>query len=1303
MSIISKISVLAFASTLLVGCAEDAAPDADAPAPPATSATYLDSIGPADRPASLLVLAPTATAADRERLDAVLAQLGGATLAALPPRLVIAQVPPRAERALADLGVVARFDRAVEPADLAAPTLDEERFLAVFGARWYPAEVPPARRLAPTARLRPEGEREGTVAPPPTARLAAEGVADPEELVAVPYASGTIVVSIVLPESNGSIDASTEDWTEASIRDTYLKVTAALDRIAATDPGSDLRFVVHYESAPAAGGLPGTVDTAYEFGQRANWGGVNTEYLAIADVLGHVLGRPLTETDVWPAAQEYVAGLKQRYHADGAFFVMVAANGNGTAGLRAHAFINGPWTVLDTGYGHETFAHEFGHIFGALDEYCPDACVPPFALAGYLGMYNANAEAQPGAGGIDGGRGEASPSLMQYNQPGAVNGYTRGAWGWLDTDGDGVIDVRDTLPQSKLTLTADRLRVRVTGIVTDRPASRVWSTAYSVNRVVALEYAFAPAGPWLRLPLAGDTRGRQAVDVELGQVPAGTRTVYLRAVNSVGNVEPRPLALAVTTTGGGNTAPHGRLDVPARAGAASPLTVTTAAVDLDGDAVTVRYDVDGNGSWDTGYRALGAYTFTPVAGVRTVRAQLKDARGATRVLTATVPVVAGANPPSIALGAVPSLALGANPARVTAQVTAPGAVVTATATLATDDDVVTAPVTIGAGGALAVDLPTPRALRTRPFDLAAGDRDLGRFDVRDVVSLDGDLLAVAAGAGGLWIVDATDRAAPRIAARLPLETTANRLRKVGTRLYVLGSYLAVVDITDPRAPRELKQWFAAGDTAVATSAETQGISDGDGGYAVHALSTGLGGKISRTRVDVTLDHPRPADLVIRLVPWKGSALAPVVLWDHQAAAGGLLTFSFTSTSTPALRALDGAFADGYWQLEVQDDTANQAVGTLISSRLEFTTRSRAARVIDGASELVGVTSTGALVVAGAGVQTLDTSIAQWVTELGAIAGTGTFTATLSGDTAIVSAPLETKSPDGTLGTAPVHGLCAVDLTFITWPRLVRCDTTLEAGEHAQLGGRLFVTVGGKCERGEPGCTPRQTLIGSASRFARGWSWQLGTSPLRVDRWAIADGATVWTINEQGSIDRLDASAPATLTLIERFARTYTNRLVALRLPEVVLFDFGTQARLATLGDAWSVLSRVYRLTVTATTAAGDEVRVTRHVHVVPYDHAPSAVALAVVPPRDGVGGDHLQIAVTDPDDRTTWDPTRLARVDWDGDGAFDTDWQWMGADADGRFVTDLEIPAATSPRTVIVEARDGFWGTARASLTLPVR
>ena len=37
------------------------------------------------------------------------------------------------------------------------------------------------------------------------------------------------------------------------------------------------------------------------------------------------------------AALEYTANLKRQYQADGAFFVIVAANGNGTAGLRAHA------------------------------------------------------------------------------------------------------------------------------------------------------------------------------------------------------------------------------------------------------------------------------------------------------------------------------------------------------------------------------------------------------------------------------------------------------------------------------------------------------------------------------------------------------------------------------------------------------------------------------------------------------------------------------------------------------------------------------------------------------------------------------------------------------------------------------------------------------------------------------------------------------------------------------------------------------------------------------------------------------
>lgn len=1297
MSNITRIGTVALAAMLWAACGDEPTP-AGRPDASGSPITRRDEVGRAQQPASLLVLAPTATAADRTRLETTLAQLGGDLIAALPPRLMIAQVPPGAEAVLADLGVVARFDRATTAADLAAPSVAEERFLAVHAARWFPGDVAVNARLTPTVRLRAGGEREGVF--PARGLLAREGGSDvdPDDAVAVPYASGTIVVSVILPESNGAIDVSTEDWTEAQVRESYLKVTAALDRIAASDPGADLRFVVHYESAPAAGGLDGTVDTVYEFGQRANWGAGNTEFLATADVLGKVLGRELTEWEVFPAALEYTAGLKRRYQADGAFFVIVAANGNGTAGLRAHAYINGPWTVLDSGYGHETFAHEYGHIFGAYDEYCPDACVSPAAVAGYLGIYNANAQAQEGSGGVDDGHGESAPSLMQYNQPGAINGYTRGAWGWLDTDGDGVIEVRDTAPASELRAEVDGRRVRITGRVVDRPQSRVWAAPYSVNRIVALEYAFAADGPWARMALAGDTRGRQDVDVELGEVPAGERTIWLRAINSIGNLEPRPMTVRVLAAGAGNSAPHGALVVPARGGAASPLTVTTRAIDLDGDPVTVRYDHDGDGAWDTGYLAPGPHTFTPAAGVRAIRAELRDAQGATRVLSATVPVVSGATPATITLGPVPSLVHGASPARITATVAAGAAVLSATAELATDDDVVTVPVTI-AGGVLTADLPTPRQLRTRPLDLGGGDRALGRHDVRDLLALDANLLAVAAGTGGVWFVDITDRAAPRVVAQLALETTAHRLLRAGNRLYVLGTHLTIIDLTDVRAPRVLLPGAPVTDSMVATADEQIAIGDGDGGVASHFLTAGLGARITRTTVQVTIEHARPADLTIRLVPQKDSGVAPIVLWDHRAAAGGVRTLTFSSTSTAALRALDGTFADGFWSLEVTDDVGNGALGRLLSSRLELATRARATRVLDGATELAGVTSAGHLVVAGQGVEVLDVSNPHAVRSRGRIAGTGTTSASMIGNVAIIGAPLEAKDPDGTLSTAPVRGLCAIDVAAA--PRRVRCDVTLVVTEHAQVAGRLYVGSRPRCERGDPTCAEPSTIVGDAARFAAGLAWRLGATPLRVDRWAFGDAARVWTISDRGTVERLDVHDPAAITVAERFLRTFTSRLVPLRLPEVVLFDFGVSARLASLTDAWSILSRVYRLTVTATDAAGVETRAVRHVHVIPYDHAPTAAVLAVVPARDGVGPDRLQITVVDPDDLATWDPVRFARVDWDGDGAFDGDWLWIGSDGTGGFTTDVEIPAGAGPRTAVVEVRDGFWARARATITLP--
>src|SRR5205085_3690667 len=119
--------------------------------------------------------------------------------------------------------------------DIASPTLAEQRFSSVYSARWFPTDVPVGGRIEPLRVAHPVGEEESAPREPIAPGEPNPGdpggpsgpVIDPEDQQAVPFASGTVVVSVVLPESNGSIDPSTEDWNEDLIRQTYLKVQSA--------------------------------------------------------------------------------------------------------------------------------------------------------------------------------------------------------------------------------------------------------------------------------------------------------------------------------------------------------------------------------------------------------------------------------------------------------------------------------------------------------------------------------------------------------------------------------------------------------------------------------------------------------------------------------------------------------------------------------------------------------------------------------------------------------------------------------------------------------------------------------------------------------------------------------------------------------------------------------------------------------------------------------------------------------------------------------------------------------------------
>ena len=212
----------------------------------------------------------------------------------------------------------------------------------------------------------------------------------------MPYASGTVVVSVWLPESNGTSEPSTENWNEALILQTYEKIQTALEAIKRHGPAANLRFVLHLESSPDNGGLEGTIDSNWEFGKQAQWGNWEGKNRSVAEMMSRLLDREVTVSDLWTANRDYLNGLRDQYNADAAFYVMVAANGNGTAGLRAHASFHGPSTTLSSSNGWNVFMHEFGHIFGARDEYCPDACNSPTSMAGYLGMINANARFREG-------------------------------------------------------------------------------------------------------------------------------------------------------------------------------------------------------------------------------------------------------------------------------------------------------------------------------------------------------------------------------------------------------------------------------------------------------------------------------------------------------------------------------------------------------------------------------------------------------------------------------------------------------------------------------------------------------------------------------------------------------------------------------------------------------------------------------------------------------------------------------------------------------------------------------------------
>jgi hypothetical protein len=1305
--------------TLAVGC-DDVQDTRRADSNPAKIQLALDNMYEPPKDMTLVLVADDG---DWKSVAEALDEVGGKALHVLPPRLIVAQVPAGADPVLSQSGMANRFDRALLEGEIPKATDAETRFARVFNNRYYPVSVPEGEKLMMRHVAVPPGEQWESDAKEESAQRAksamekaatTQSVNDDiasESWLYVPYASGTVVVSVWLPESNGVSEPSTEDWTEDQIAEVYQKIQTALEAFARHEPNSKLRFVLHYESAPDSGGLPGTIDHDWEFGKQAQWGEGN-EPRSVAALLGKVLQRDVDTGNSWEAYHDYLNGLRASYNADAAFVVMVACNGNWTAGLRAHASLFGPSTTLHSLNDWNVFMHEFGHIFGAGDEYCPDACWSPTSMQGYLGSINANATYQDGGPGINNGRGEAQPSLMTYNVVDALNGYTRSALGWLDSDGDGLVEVRDTHPRSDLEAVVYRGgSVHLQGWIVDVPQSSLWLTHFSANRITKLQYRFADIenSPWFEAPLAGQQRGREQVNVNIGTLPFGAHTIEARAINSVGNAELKPKRFVVEGSSSA-TAPRLRLKSPLTVGGLSTrFSLDVAYLDLDGDAVTVALDLDADGVLETVIQdpsQLAALRTLPLhAGRNVIRAMATDSTGLSSSAELTLLVLDGNAPPSVNVEGPSNQVNGSSEAAVqlrAADVLDPeGEQVLYNWIVEVAGDPYNPErreTGFGENATFDTTLRTPSRVVTHPFDLSNGpDGEIHPSRIRAFALLQRNAVALALGKAGVAVFDISDRKAPVLLSHLELETSAYHLFAHGNRLFVLGGQLAIVDISNLSAPRELKQWRSTISSAVTKFDEARKImSDGSPTYHDHFQPRDE--KIADVSVKVVVDHPDPSKLTIALESDKEVGLGSIVLMDQNPKAKNRRTFNFNPSNTPNLAIAIGAFTGGNWNVVVYDQSEYEpsgdptTTGSLLFSRVRFDTEHRAIPVLPGAGRIVGTVPGNGVVVAGQGIQVMDASLPNWATQASLVSGHPVVGADLVNNIVVGAALSEKKPMDEELednakqtwpATGKLSGLFALDLSSPYFPRVKRTVPT-KVEELVLVGSRMYATL---ILPDAPKGTPL-TLVGSVSSFIRGKSYELGRTDHRVRRGAFGDDSELWTLNENSRLSRLDVSDPRSVLHLETIDEPYMEEVLRLSDQEILGRNWESTF-IANLQDRVSTVSRVYQVTLEAKDDSGSVTKKVRNLHVVPYAHAPSIVSVEVVSGKDENDTYTLEMRVEDPDLGHTWDPYTLARVDFDGDGVLESHWFWGGQD--GLVNVYQKFPSAGT-YNLLLEARDGFLG-----------
>lgn len=455
---------------------------------------------------------------------------------------------------------------------------------------------------------------------------------------------GQMAVGIILPESDGSIDPSTEDWTSQERQTVFSEIVAAMNWWAARESRANLTF--YYDDHSTS-----PLSTGYE--------PINRSHADQGLWIGQVMERlGYSASSYFTRVRDYNNALRNQYQTDWAFTIFVVDSSNDgdkkfSDGYFAYAYLGGPFTVMtsgNNGYGPSNMdavaAHEVGHIFRALDQYYSayQSCT---YRSGYLYVENQNSQ----YGGCSSNETSIMRGQVWPYSSGAVDYYARGQLGWWDSDGDNILDPVDTTLQIALTPQAENPTsesvVTYFGSVEDIPYPSPTQPDVTINTIASVQYRLrggygVPPVQWLAAA-PGDgafDSASEGYTFTTGSLAAGVYVVDVWAINSAGGsqilVEGDILVILDPVDGALNSALYPYTPNPTTN--ATPTYTGLATSDpLEGATVArVEYRVDG-GQWQESMASDGAFdeaiegfAFTPevlALGTHTFEVRAIDSNG----------------------------------------------------------------------------------------------------------------------------------------------------------------------------------------------------------------------------------------------------------------------------------------------------------------------------------------------------------------------------------------------------------------------------------------------------------------------------------------------------------------------------------------------------------------------------------------------------------------------------------------------------------------------------------------------------